>query len=271
MGLCNPVDHEPEVAEVAHAEALLGAEREHGHQRTGTANIGNVEVGLGLLVAHCVAVVERRQHELAIVAALPHLVVGGADGHKLELHHLSYHVGSVEIHHPFVDAVVGHLDGILNLPCAERIGVAQDEEALASAQLRRANLQAQSLVEMLALRTAQLVAVETLGEGRAVAETVARHVEPAVVEAISAVAVVGLEQVAVSSPLTTSFLLSALDAIEVLERIGVVVDVDFAVPIPAIDGSHVVLVYCFLSVSPFLEHVYQKLFTEDRLVVDMKQ
>ena len=114
------------------------------------------------------------------------------------------------------------------------------------------------------------MAVEAFGKCGAVAETVARHVYPSVVEAVSATAVVGLQHVALRSPFSALLMLAALDAVVVLEGFSVVVDVNLAVPIPAVDGSQPVLTYCFLTVGSFLEHVYQKFFSEDGLVVDMK-
>ena len=85
VGLCHPVDHQLQVAEVAHTEAALRAEREHGDEGSCHLLVVESEECLVENFNTHLALRQRLYAERAVLACLPLHFALVAKGNKLEL------------------------------------------------------------------------------------------------------------------------------------------------------------------------------------------
>ena len=169
VGLSNPVYHHLQVAEVAHSEASLRAQREHGNQGSGELRVINLEERLVHLVYAYLALFHLRQRQLPVEAGLPQsvaLVIGG-DEFQFGLFPVPECL-PVEVGNPFVVVVFIHPYGVVGLPVAHVAVLAAYEQMLALPELGGAHHEAQRLAVVRGLDFLVVTAVHAVGECRTV-------------------------------------------------------------------------------------------------------
>ena len=181
-GRGGPIDHQHQVVELTHTEALIGAECKDRNGHTGTTPGGAVEAGTQGIDQHRTF----RRHglcEVVVFAQLPayHLarltLYDDELVHKGELELVGLQVGT-----PYGEVGIAHLDGLLYLPLAQRLGIAHQHHLLVGTHLGNLGTDdhlanADGLL-LGTLRTGK----DTLGEHRRVERTIGGHLLPTVVD-----------------------------------------------------------------------------------------
>ena len=173
--LCNEVDHLAEVAEVTHAEAVLRAQREDRDEGAGELAVPEFEEGLVEFVDDAVACHHLGYVHLTVQARLPHWrdILFAVERDELEFDVRGQVVG-VEVERPEVMVDVHHLQGLQRFPVAQP-RAADECEALTTAELRRADDEADGLGIACCLSLGKALLVEAVGVGRAVEVGVLGH------------------------------------------------------------------------------------------------
>ena len=117
-GRVDIVDHLLQVTEVSYAEACLGAQGEHRHERAGDLGVVDGHISLVKIIDHDLTVFQLRQVDGAVVTALPQWrdVFLAVESGELKLHLALGEVVGIEVHDPLVDVVLGHLHGFGRVP-----------------------------------------------------------------------------------------------------------------------------------------------------------
>ena len=166
MSLCDEVDHLLQIAEVAHAEAVLAPQREHRHLRSGKLQRIDIESCLRQAIDNDIAVLDVNKVDDTVVACLPQrlIVEPLVTDEELELNLFRVEGIGVEVDNPLVIVVLDEFDGMLRYPVAQSVALAYYGEALTLEQLRGTNLQAHGAVERLLLDRDNLRRRDTQGE-----------------------------------------------------------------------------------------------------------
>ena len=140
----HPVDHLLQVAEVAHAETVFGAEREYRYQCAGTTDVVDGEEGRFEFIDHHAVFTHVGQRHPAVVMVFPyHLVfVSHIHGHELELQSVVHQERGVKVGHPLVVVVLIHGHTTLHVPVAQLVAFAHQHEAFVATELWGAHLEA---------------------------------------------------------------------------------------------------------------------------------
>ena len=127
LGLVAPVNHELQVAEVAHAKAALAAQREDGDDGAGTLPRVDREEGLWQLVDHHAGSLLADAVDGAVHAVLPdgHLFAILVQDDELELEEARQLV-SVEADNPLMAVMLNHGQGLIGVPVAQVLGAADN-------------------------------------------------------------------------------------------------------------------------------------------------
>ena len=268
LGLCTPVDHHLQVAEVAYAKASLTTEREDGNHRSSALPRVNGEESLCQFVHHYVARFHFRQTNRAVHAVLPewryvYLLV---EAYKLKLERLGQCV-CIETDYPFVVLMLGHVDGTDGLPVAQCLTTADDGQSLVVAQLRGAHLQLYRLGEFRFLAHVQLAGSHALRESRRVHKGILWDVQPVVVGSVAdALLGVQLQSVGLYQPFVAGFAVATHHAVIIINvRACLHGLAQVACPVQSVKCSHLVLL-C-LSIH---NDVYCQFFSEGGLVLEIE-
>ena len=131
MGKYCPVYHLPEIAEVAYAEALFGAQREDGHGYSGTFPVGQGEVNVTVTNYQCFVSAYLRIGHVAVGVVLPchgtmlFLII--KDEFVLQR---ETDFRGVYFDLPFREVGVAHQNGFIRVPISQNFLVAANAQAV---------------------------------------------------------------------------------------------------------------------------------------------
>ena len=118
MGASHPVDHQPQITEVTHAERAFRTKREHRHKRSCHSLIRDGEEGLVEMIHLHVAATEVGGHvKFTVLTGLPERFLS-THRHKLHLYTSAGKGCCIEDDNPLVVVVLGHGHCLLKVPIA---------------------------------------------------------------------------------------------------------------------------------------------------------
>ena len=240
----HPVDHALEVAEVAHPEAVLAAQREDWDHCAGNLDRWQCKVGLLQLIGHHVASPHGWQHHGAVVSILPDARRIVAEDDKLKLDELRAQLHHIERHDPLVAQVFGHGHCLTDVPVAQQRSTAHHGQTLAPSQLRCAHLQLHGHRVGGVGQLAQVSPSHTVGHGRAVEIGILGQVIPSVIgRLLLPLAGIQVQAVWHHSPLVTRHMPIAHHAVVVVQRPWLGGQLQFTLPGAPVGGAHGMLLH----------------------------
>ena len=273
LGLCHPVNHLFQVAEVAHAEALSRAQGEHGHQCAGAPHWRQREESLRQVVDNHLPVGQVGQLHRAVIAVFPYDVARGVVlGEEFEVYQAVGQLSGIDVGQPFVDVVLGHAYGFAVVPLAHSHLAACYVEGHALRELRGAHLQAHCLGKGSDARLLYLLANYAVGDGRCVEIRVLGDVNPVVVDVVDLPVLAGsLEPVGHYSPLAALLASAILYAVEIVNgRSRAYNATHLAIPMHTVYSLHPILGDLGGSILLLAHNVEYQILSVYGLVLDMK-
>ena len=173
---------------------------------------------------------------------------------------ISIKVHGIDVSLPFAGVVLGHGDGVLNIPVAKTLASSGNKEAFASTQFGRSCYEAQRLCVHAACWGRHLAWLLALGIGRGVEPCVAGHVVPHVANVeIFATCNVEIKPVCNARPLAHAFVSGEVGGKEVVDTTLVLtIDVVQLVrPMASVGSAHIKCYHSCLSIFVVDKHVEQ--------------
>ena len=270
-GLVGPVNHQLQVAEVAHAETSFTTQRENGDNGASTLPGVNGEPGLRQFIDHHLARCYFGQLDAAVLARFPNRceVLFAINHDELKLKTAGQQRG-IKADGPLVALVLRHLYGTLGVPAAYAVRLTHNGQALVGTQLRGTHLQTYGMGKLGGRAQVALTSPNAVGKGRAVHKGVLGNINPMVIDRIAGTLYCSkLQAVGLHEPLVAHFIFATHHTIVIInKRSGLNRHVHVERPMQAVERNHVMLIS--FTVLTIRENVQHQVFTKNGLVGKVK-